>query len=123
MSFENDMARIIKNIGVTADQFGRAVKIEVFSRAILGTRVDTGRARGNWQVTEDAPAGGILERRDPSGAVGISEISTVKGVGVSYLTNNLPYIKKLEELDGMVHNAVVDVEQEMIKKAEELRGR
>ncbi len=116
MSFASDMRRIANKIGADMETTGKAVKIEVFRRAILGTRVHTGRARGNWQTTEDSPSTSTLERFDPSGDKALSDTQNASGIGVTYLTNNLPYIGKLEELDGMVVSAVADVRR-ILKRA------
>jgi len=115
MSFKTDMERIAKNIGSDLSDLAKAVKIEVFRRAIMNTRVDTGRAKGNWQMTEGKPAIGNIENFDPSALGQISDKAlteldqTVQGISVSYLTNNLPYIQKLEELDAMVAIAVLQL--------------
>lgn len=76
----------------------RSITIALFKGVILSTPVDTGRARGNWQTTVGAPASGIVEGTDPSGASAIgSVLANQGGAGkVTFLTNNLPYIGVLE---------------------------
>lgn len=74
---------------------------------VLGTRVDTGRARGNWQVSEGAPPEGHdPDARDPSGgatvARGSAEIQQADADGIIWLHNGVPYIEFLEELDHML---------------------
>lgn len=84
------------------DIVSRKIALEMFRRAILRTPVDTGRARGNWQTTIGAPAIGTLKETDPSGRKAIANATTVgltwrARTGASILlTNNLPYIERLE---------------------------
>lgn len=64
-----------------------------------GTPRVTGRARANWQSNMNDPARGTLEVYDYSGEVAKGQAALVarNAVGqVFYLTNNLPYIRKLE---------------------------
>lgn len=81
----------------------RKIAIECFRRIILGTPVDIGRAKGNWQASTGSPAGGTVERLDPSGAATIAAmINEVSGWTPSddlpaFITNNLPYIQRLNE--------------------------
>ncbi len=81
----------------------RKIAIECFKRIILGTPVDTGRARGNWQCTTGSMAGGTVENLDKTGsatiAAMISEVSgwTPKDDLPAFITNNLPYIQRLNE--------------------------
>lgn len=69
-------------------------------RIVLRTPVDTGRTRGNWQATTDAPAGGVLDRIDKSGAVTInaasSSIVAIQPFSVWWFANNVPHILVLE---------------------------
>lgn len=82
------------------DVIRRKTTLEVFSKVVKKTPVDTGRARGNWQTTIGSPASGEIERLDRSGAASVSEVVSVVGrsglTDVVFLTNNLPYIGVLE---------------------------
>lgn len=99
MTFEADIAAFAKAAGASLDETVRGVTIELFTGVITQTPVDTGRARGNWQCTVATPAGDTIDRTDPTGSDAIAEVvDKVGGVGsVTYLTNNLPYILRLEE--------------------------
>jgi hypothetical protein len=90
MSFNDVTARIQQRV----NQQVRAVTIGVFSSVIKMTPVDTGRAKGNWQCTIGSPANGENEQSDPEGAMRAT-VPNEAGAKV-YLTNNLPYIQKLE---------------------------
>lgn len=100
MSWAEQVARRSKDILVTANVVRRKIAIDLFSRVIYGTPVDTGRARANWQCTIGSPASGTVESGDKSGgstAQGMTQ--TVNQTGIDddiYLSNNLPYIRSLE---------------------------
>lgn len=80
----------------------RKVALEVFSRVVMRTPVDTGRARGNWQANVGSPAAGVVEATDTGGSDTVMEIANeveswdVENVAI-YLVNNLPYIVALED--------------------------
>lgn len=78
----------------------RAIALEALSRVVLKTPVDTGRARGNWQVTQGTPATGTVETEDPSGSATISkgsgEALAARPFTITWISNNLPYIEVLE---------------------------
>lgn len=83
------------------DRLGRAVSFETLKQLMQATPVDTGRARGNWNLSrgsEDASTD--PGRRAPTalaqaqGRVGSVKMS--KGDKV-YLTNGLPYIGRLND--------------------------
>ena len=110
MSFASQIKTIAKQMGAEVDQVQRAITIEVFNSAIDNTRVDTGRARGNWQTTVTTPANGDLETTDKSGATTKAKmVSAIKPKSLMVITNNLPYIGKLEELDGMVGKTIARI--------------
>ena len=80
----------------------RAIALEVFRRVILKTPVDTGRARGNWQCTISVPAASVADVEDKGGGKAIAQAADeVMGWEPSkvviFLTNNLPYIQRLED--------------------------
>ena len=78
----------------------RMIALKVFRRVILRTPVDTGRARANWQATVGSPVQGPIDSVDPTGAGSVSTIlpaiGAVQGDEPIFLTNNLPYIERLE---------------------------
>ena len=74
----------------------KTVEIEMFSRIVLRSPVDTGRFRGNWNIEQSV----TTEEIDKSGAITIDRMtvnvlaSEVGGV-TSYI-NALPYAERLE---------------------------
>lgn len=115
--FTIDIAKFAKKTKSTLDEAARAIKINLFTRVIRDTRVDTGRLRGNWQTTTGAPATGQLERFDKvpqysrGGSAEDDAVSVPRGDTVDYLTNNLPYAEVWEERDGMIAKNVADIQR------------
>ena len=74
---------------------------EVLRRVVRRTPVDTGRARGGWQVTLHNPAENAGTKTDPSGADAVSSGQAVIGLAqpfqVIWISNNVEYIRILEE--------------------------
>lgn len=89
-----------KSIGAEQSKLHRAVTLEALKGVVMMTPVDSGRARANWQVTQDEPAGGELEAFDKSGgptiARGAAQALIPSEFGVTYISNNVPYIEELE---------------------------
>ncbi|WP_341519828.1 HK97 gp10 family phage protein [Pseudomonas sp. G.S.17] len=115
MSFSDDIRRFTAKTAASHNKIVRAATIELFSSVIKMTPVGDpdgwkypllappgyvgGRARGNWQASVGSPVDGEVERLDQSGGSTISDAEgkTPQGAGqVTYLTNNLPYIERLE---------------------------
>lgn len=99
MSFESEVRDfVIKANGLQEKQV-RYLCLDLFKNVVQGTPVDTGRARGNWQATINTPATGSTEKTDKQGGATISAgsnaVSQAAG-NVFYITNNLPYIYRLE---------------------------
>ena len=125
MSFAGDVAKFAKLTNSSMDETGRAIALELFSSIIKDTPVDTGRARGNWQTSIGAPASGQTDRKGEGPALAeVSQETASFGAGkVIYLTNNLPYIYRLEYLgwskqspDGMARKNVARI-QSIVRKA------
>jgi len=125
VSFGADLAAFAQKSGESLDRIIRQTTIELGNRIIDATPVDEGRAQGNWQTTTGSPAVGEVDRVGPVGAM--AELKqNVGGVGtVTYITNNLPYIMRLEEglskkqspPYAMVRKNIENVEQTMAELA------
>jgi hypothetical protein len=98
MSFSSDVAKFADKVGKSVPDTMRAIALDVFESIIDDTPVDKGTARGNWQTSIGSPKTGVIARTGGSGA--IAELKSVlPSFGIDntiYLTNNLPYINKLE---------------------------
>lgn len=79
----------------------KAIAIEALSRIIQRTPVDTGRARGNWQLTIAVVPSDQVNRKDTNGtetlSANISKLAGLQPYQVVYITNNVEYINILEE--------------------------
>lgn len=99
-TFALDVARFVEKVGEQAEMAVKKATIDLFSDVVRATPVDTGRAKGNWQPTIGAPAAGQTAALDPSGGGAMSEIVSTVSAGemgqTFYLSNNLPYIERLE---------------------------
>jgi hypothetical protein len=82
------------------EEVRRAYAFEIFSRVVKRTPVDTGAARGNWIPTTGSPSEEVTDNKDKSGNQTLQRIKTVveqaTGDDSLCLSNNLPYIAKLE---------------------------
>ncbi len=81
-------------------KFHQQVIAELFRRIVMRTPVDTGRARGNWQIELGGPAQGTLEVIDKSGdgtiLKEIAKLSDIPPFSLVHISNNLSYISYLE---------------------------
>jgi hypothetical protein len=86
-------------------EIAAAVQAKVVLQGLVGvvrkSPVDTGRFRGNWQVTQGEPAVGETGREDPTGestiAAGSASAASLTPYSVAWITNNVPYAQRLEE--------------------------
>lgn len=100
MSFSQDLDKATLNLAGYAEEMVRGTLFSLASRIIKESPVDTGRFRGNWQSSLNTPKQGKLQRLDRSGSGAINDMSKiVLGLNMGqtfYLTNNLPYARRLE---------------------------
>jgi len=95
MSFTADVSRIAKKMETDVETVARNTIIELFGAVITDTPADTGRLKGNWQTTTNAPASGKLDRF--GSAQSKADVrNTVGKPDTYYLTNNLPYAHTAE---------------------------
>ena len=98
--FNAALAASEKKIKGDFKKFHQQVIAELFRRIVLRTPVDTGRARGNWQIELGGPAQGTLEVVDKSGdGTVLKEIAKLQDIppfSLVHISNNLQYISYLE---------------------------
>ncbi len=101
MGFSEDIRKFVDKTEEKMNRAIRKIAIDAFSEVILKTPVDTGRARGNWQVAIGEMPTGTIELDDKSGQIAIGKVQAeamgVKPGDVIYLANSLPYIQALED--------------------------
>lgn len=111
----------------------RATIIDVSTNIAKRTPVDTGRARGNWFPSLDTPiTTSDLRFKYGKGGAGVFNSSLYPAAANAaghkyYLTNNLPYIFRLEYQgwskqapNGMVRVSVIEFQQALTKAISEL---
>ena len=98
--FSIDLSKYVANAMGNVDDVVRKAALEIFSKIILSSPVDTGRFRANWVTTTDSPNRSTNEGFDKLGEMAIEQatvtLATAKAGQVIYLANNLPYAQRLE---------------------------
>lgn len=109
--FTRRMAKRAKEIEEGATRVVRTVALAADQAVVLGTPVDTGRARSNWLASVGAPRRDTIEPYSPGSGLGTSEGGNAQGAiaqavlatatlqpGQSvFIANNLPYIGALND--------------------------
>ncbi len=113
------------------DSAFRLISLGIYKDVIIGTPVDTGRARGNWQLALSRVPSGTSNKKDKAvqGSMSGPASSTVREgemkmkahkIGSSvFIANNLAYIGELEEGQskqnaGFVQNALNRAEKRLL---------
>jgi len=129
----SDFAKKIRAVGArvpeNAAEGVRKLALRISQVLVVETPVKTGQARNNWFATVGSPSDKIVEGTegafDKTGAARIvensEEIQTapMKEGSSIYITNNLPYISKLNDGSSaqapknFVETAVITAEQSM----------
>lgn len=98
-SFTADLTRFMQHTGGNIDKAHRMAVVLVSQGVVMGSPVDTGRFRANWQFGQVVPQGEV-STLDTSGAATIAKIAgqvtSVRAGGSVWVVNNLPYAGKLE---------------------------
>ena len=104
----------VKKVGGDAEKVTRAVALQMTNEVIQRTRVDTGRARGNWHAEiNQAEENVFVFAGGGAAAIPFALSHCNKAISEMYghrwiLSNNLAYISKLESLDSMVRGTVLE---------------
>ena len=104
----------VKKVGGDAEKVTRAVALQMTNEVISRTRVDTGRARGNWHAEINQAEEKVFEfAGGGAAAIPFALSHCNKAISEMYghrwiLSNNLAYISKLESLDSMVRGTVLE---------------
>tara|TARA_R110002012_G_scaffold77165_1_gene195041 strand:+ start:640 stop:1011 length:372 start_codon:yes stop_codon:yes gene_type:complete len=91
-SFNADLEKFAKTTDLELETVVRKVAFDVYKGITQKTPVDTGRAKANWNIGLGAIDSSITENTT------FTALPLPKGSGKRpiYITNNLPYIGKLE---------------------------
>ena len=104
----------VLKVGGNAEKVTRAVALQMTNEVISRTRVDTGRARGNWHAEINQAEENIFEfSGGGAAAIPFALSHCNQAIEKMYghrwiLTNNVPYIQPLETLDSMVRGTVLE---------------
>lgn len=98
--FDCDIPALAKQLQVDVDIIKRKIALDIFSRLIATTPVDTGRARAGWSV--DTRHGSFVPPKDESGygydrSVVVSPHMIPKNAPVIVIYNNVEYIGRLND--------------------------
>lgn len=109
--FARRMAAISSGIPENVAELMGKVALSVDQAVVLGTPVDTGRARSNWIVSRGAPDSRTRSPYSPGNKLGLGETGNLSGAldqakgevnafklsdGSIWISNNLKYIGKLD---------------------------
>lgn len=96
MTFRSDLdAAYNKKVVQAVDKKVRTAALVVDAELAVTTPVDTGRARANWLPSLNVPSSKTVE---PGGKEEINTaLNSFKIGDTVFITNNLPYIRRLNE--------------------------
>tara|TARA_R110002096_G_scaffold434027_2_gene654501 strand:+ start:188 stop:577 length:390 start_codon:yes stop_codon:yes gene_type:complete len=117
--FNAQVNKFIDTIPDRANDIKVKLGLQLLERIVAMTPVDSGRARGNWQVSIDEPVANVIALKSKNGNAAISAgsqtiLNTVTGQSI-WISNNLPYIERLEQgwsgqaPFGMIAGALAEV--------------
>lgn len=132
-SFSASLDQWVQQTKDDLEELFQAVTIAIGTSVIKISPVDTGRFRGEWQFTIDAPASAKNGRIDPEGVQAIAEVvdgALMLQVGqTAWITNLLPYAIPLEyghsdqAPNGMVRLTMARVQEIVRQEVERIRAK
>jgi hypothetical protein len=100
MSFSGDISQWRKNIEQDSEKMFVTLCLSIQSRTIEETPVDAGRLRNNWFLGVNQPNLDSTDTSNKSGGdainQGLSVRYSIKLGDRVYLTNNMPYARRIE---------------------------
>lgn len=127
-AFTVSLQKFAEKAGANADKVVRKTVLDIGSRLVLRSPVDTGRFRGNWFYSEAAPSEKSTLSVNPAEVQDIGQLPAQATGMVHYITNNLPYAWRLENgyskqaPAGMVGLTVVEFQGIVSSAAAEVRA-
>jgi hypothetical protein len=99
-SFEDQIARFIEETETKIDETLQTIVLKIGENVVRLSPVDTGRFKGNWQLSIDTGSTASLVREDKEGFATLSEIASkvnkFTAGQVAYLQNHVLYGHDLE---------------------------
>lgn len=90
-----DLSKYAEKKKVEIKKVRKTYAFALYSSIVKKTPVDTGRARGNWNITVGHDDTTASTRTKPQ-FKSVDEVPKVEGDETIYISNNLPYITTLE---------------------------
>ena len=125
-----DLVTAIENLSKFPEKVVRGTLIDLAQKVIVRSPVDTGRFRNNWNSSINTPNSATTTTADASGSKAKSQaVNTIKSMDMGstfYMTNNLPYAKRLEfgysdqAPNGMVRITVAEFQNAINREAAKL---
>ena len=125
--FQADLQKFAQLVEQDVRTVRRKVALDLFSRIVRRTPVDTGRLRGSWFLTD-----GVVADVQPEGQAsypaGVVKATFKNPFGVSIISNCLPYAVPIEfeghskqAPNGMVRISLAELEAEIQSTTMRLR--
>lgn len=100
-AFALELQELADELPEKLNKIVRRMAVAVNQTVTMATPVDTGRARANWQVSLGVPIKSPIEATDRGGGATVARNNAViegfTGGQKIWLTNNLPYIGRLND--------------------------
>ena len=124
-AFQLDLSEFVKQAGLNIETAVRRVGFDVLDKAKANTRVDTGRLRGSWNITEEVVDQSVLteapdQKKNYYGPETQNAVGYISGRGEVYITNNVEYGPHIDLKDNIVDLTVAQVEAEINATLREL---
>lgn len=98
--FKDDVKKFADKTKLSMDVVVRKTTIDITNSLIRLSPVRTGRFRGNWMIGVGSVDVSTIEAVDPDGSTTRARITSVaeslRAGGIVYITNSLPYARRLE---------------------------
>lgn len=118
MSFSLNLKKLAEKAGANADLVVKKIAVDVLSSVVNKSPVDTGRFRGNWQLSIGNVDSNInsADHKTGAGAIakGSAELAGFKSGKTIFISNSLAYAQRLENgysmqaPQGMVRLTVIE---------------
>ena len=128
-TFAADISKWSKKTSKGLDHMVKEIVLKLFGAVIRDTPISdrwhSGRLKGNWRISANAPMSGIINIQDPTGAMTQATVlSFVKSLSISktdaiFLTNSQPaafgieYGASRKAPSGMVRKNFIEITQQM----------
>lgn len=107
MTFVDDIDHFAKVVNARTARVTQSLAGRLLTEFVRASPVKTGRFRANWRVGINAPTRVAINRLDKSGeetiAAGLERIRGANAGDRVYISNNLPYARRIEY--GWSHQA------------------